>query len=155
MAPLFRKKEANGFHEKEPNCGFTPHEKIIHNAMDTIIKNHKFHHAQLQFTEQTGTGITPFRHLPGAEYQQYTAVLDLKSVFDMKSRKDLTEPGHQQQPFQIHIMSIGTLKRGSIITKSDKTLPKVNYKEGMPQRSPLRSTLFNIIMISVLEQVYS
>ena len=120
--------------------------QIISAAIGKFIQEqYQFHPTQLGFREHTGTETAIVRHAHNyGEGLKYTAVLDLKSAYDLVPRVILMERVREKLPKATAAMIALELQPMTIVTKGDPTYTSAQISVGVPQGGKSSLPLYNI-----------
>ena len=119
-----------------------------------IMRQHRFHCTQLGFREHTGTETAIVRHAYNLNQGfKYTAVLDLKSAYDLVPRDLLMHRARDRLPKFTADMLALELQPMQITVQGNESGTPAEISLGVPQGAKSSPPLYNLHMDTLAERL--
>ena len=155
LTPIHKKGDKSDPANYRPIALISHARQVIARAVATEIRSqYRNHWTQLGFQEHTGTETAIIRHVSNsAEGLKFSAVLDLKSAYNIVPRDKLMETVRKKLPERTAAMIALLLQPENISCKGDTGKSTAWVSSGVPQGCAASPTIFNLYMDTLPEKI--
>ena len=155
LVPIHKKGDKSDPANYRPIALISHARQVIARAVASEIRSqYQNHWAQLGFQEHTGTETAIIRHVANsADGLNFSAVLDLKSAYNIVPRDKLMDVVQKKLPERTAAMIALLLQPENISCKGDAEKTSALVSSGVPQGCAASPTIFNLYMDTLPEKI--